>query len=108
MTLGILKESDGEHRVSITPDSISALTKLGFDKILVEQGAGSTAFFDDASYEAQGAQIADTDAVLKNANDCLPGAAALRGNGRQAQPRQLLEAARGSRGSRSSRGRQGL
>jgi len=68
MTLGILKESDGEQRVSVTPDSISALTKLGFDKILVERGAGATAFFDDASYEAQGAQIADYDAVLKNAN----------------------------------------
>jgi H+-translocating NAD(P) transhydrogenase subunit alpha len=68
MTLGILKESDGEQRVSVTPDSITALTKLGFDKILVERGAGATAFFDDASYEAQGAQIADYDAVLKNAN----------------------------------------
>ena len=68
MTLGILKESDGEQRVSVTPDSISALTKLGFDKILVERGAGATAFFDDASYEAQGAQIADADSVLKNAN----------------------------------------
>ncbi len=68
MTLGILKESDGEPRVSVTPDSLSALTKLGFDKILVERGAGATAFFDDASYEAQGAQIADADTVLKNAN----------------------------------------
>ena len=68
MTLGILKESDGENRVSVTPDSISALTKLGFDTILIERGAGATAFFDDASYEAQGAQIADTEAVLKNAN----------------------------------------
>ncbi|MDO8368696.1 MAG: NAD(P) transhydrogenase subunit alpha [Saprospiraceae bacterium] len=68
MTLGILKESDGEQRVSVTPDSLSALTKLGFDKILVERGAGATAFYDDASYEAQGAQIADIDAVLKNAN----------------------------------------
>ncbi|MFN0174055.1 MAG: NAD(P) transhydrogenase subunit alpha [Saprospiraceae bacterium] len=67
MTLGILKESDGEQRVAVTPDSISALSKLGFDKILVERGAGATAFFDDASYEAQGAQIADNDAVLKNA-----------------------------------------
>lgn len=67
MTLGILKESDGEQRVSVTPDSLSALTKLGFDKILVERGAGTTAFYDDASYEAQGAQIADADTVLKSA-----------------------------------------
>jgi len=68
MTLGILKEADGEQRVSVTPDSLSALTKMGFDKIIVERGAGATAFFDDASYEAQGAQIADTDSVLKSAN----------------------------------------
>lgn len=68
MTLGILKESDGEQRVSVTPDSLPVLIKLGFDKILVERGAGATAFFDDASYEAQGALITDTDSVLKNAN----------------------------------------
>jgi NAD(P) transhydrogenase subunit alpha len=68
MTLGILKEQDGEQRVAVTPDSIPTLTKLGFDKIIVERGAGATAFFDDASYEAQGAQIADTEAVLKHAN----------------------------------------
>jgi NAD(P) transhydrogenase subunit alpha len=67
MTLGILKETDGEQRVAVTPDSLSALTKLGFDKILVERGAGATAFFDDAAYEAQGAQIADRSNVLKNA-----------------------------------------
>ncbi len=68
MTLGILKETDGEQRVAVTPDSLPALTKLGFDKIIVERGSGATAFFDDASYEAQGAQIVDADAVLKNAN----------------------------------------
>jgi len=68
MTLGILKEADGEKRVAVTPDSIAALTKLGFDKIIVEQGAGAHAHFDDASFEAQGAKIADTDSVLKDAN----------------------------------------
>jgi len=68
MTLGILKETDGEQRVAVTPDSLPALTKLGFDNIIVERGAGETAFFDDASYESQGAKIADRDSVLKNAN----------------------------------------
>lgn len=67
MTLGILKETDGEQRVAVTPDSIPALTKLGFSNILVESGAGEKAFFDDASYEAQGAKIADKDSVLKSA-----------------------------------------
>lgn len=65
MTLGILKESEGENRVAVAPDSVAALLKLGIGKVLVEQGAGGTAFFNDASYEAQGAQVADRNTVLK-------------------------------------------
>lgn len=65
MTLGILKESDGEQRVAVTPDAVSALLKLGIQKILVEHDAGAAAYFNDASYEAQGAQISDRDTVLK-------------------------------------------
>ena len=68
MTLGILKESDGEQRVAITPDAVPALMKLGFQKIMVESGAGESAFFDDASYAKQGAHIADTATVLKESN----------------------------------------
>jgi NAD(P) transhydrogenase subunit alpha len=67
MTLGILKEADGEQRVAVTPDSIPAISKLGFTKILVERGAGATAFFDDASYQSAGAEVADADTILKNA-----------------------------------------
>ena len=65
MTLGILKESDGEQRVAITPDAIPGLMKLGFQQVLVERGAGESAFFSDESYEKQGAQIAAAAAVLK-------------------------------------------
>ncbi|MBX2889992.1 MAG: Re/Si-specific NAD(P)(+) transhydrogenase subunit alpha [Saprospiraceae bacterium] len=68
MTLGILKEGDGEQRVAVTPDAVPTLMKLGFQKILVESGAGETAFFDDASYAKQGAQIADTATVLKDSD----------------------------------------
>lgn len=67
MTLGILKETDGEQRVAVTPDSVAALLKLGIEKILVEKDAGATAFFNDASYEAQGATVADHSTVLKQA-----------------------------------------
>lgn len=67
MTLGILKESDGEQRVAVAPDSVAALLKSGIQKILVEKGAGNTAYFTDASFEAQGAQIADRQTVLKDA-----------------------------------------
>ncbi|MBL7828062.1 MAG: NAD(P)(+) transhydrogenase (Re/Si-specific) subunit alpha, partial [Saprospiraceae bacterium] len=65
MTLGILKESEGEQRVAISPDAVPALLKLGIEKVLVEKGAGSAAFFNDGSYETQGAQLADRDSVLK-------------------------------------------
>lgn len=68
MTLGILKESDGEQRVAITPDAIPGLMKLGFQQVLVERGAGESAFFSNESYEKQGAQIADKAAVLKQSN----------------------------------------
>ncbi|MCC6282846.1 MAG: NAD(P) transhydrogenase subunit alpha [Saprospiraceae bacterium] len=68
MTLGILKESEGEQRVALTPDVLPGLMKLGFQNILVERGAGESAFFDDASYEKQGAQIADQKTVLKQSN----------------------------------------
>ena len=68
MTLGILKESDGEQRVAITPDAVPGLLKLGFQKVLVERGAGASASLDDATYEKQGAEVADTEAVLKNSN----------------------------------------
>jgi NAD(P) transhydrogenase subunit alpha len=68
MTLGILKETDGEQRVAVTPDSVAALTKLGIQSVLVEKGAGANAFFADSSYEAVGAKIADRDAVLAQAN----------------------------------------
>lgn len=67
MTLGILKEQDGEHRVAITPDSLAALQKLGFDAITIERGVGSTAFFGDEAYTALGAKVADKDEILKNA-----------------------------------------
>jgi NAD(P) transhydrogenase subunit alpha len=67
MTLGILKESGGELRVAVTPDAVPGLIKLGFQNIWVERGAGENAFFDDASYEKQGAQVADRETVLKQA-----------------------------------------
>ena len=68
MTLGILKESGDENRVAVTPDAIPGLMKLGFQNVWVERGAGEKASFDDAAFEKQGAQVADQDAVLKQAS----------------------------------------
>jgi NAD(P) transhydrogenase subunit alpha len=68
MILGILKEDDSERRVTITPDTISALLKLGIKEVLVEKGAGEAAGFSDAVYVEQGASIANADDLLKKAN----------------------------------------
>ena len=37
-------------------------------QMITDSGAGATAFFDDASYEKQGAQITDADTVLREAS----------------------------------------
>ncbi|HNG89413.1 MAG TPA: NAD(P) transhydrogenase subunit alpha, partial [Saprospiraceae bacterium] len=64
---GILSEEQGEQRVALTPDAVPGLLKSGFQKIMVERGAGSQAFFSDAVYQQQGATVADRDTVLQEA-----------------------------------------
>lgn len=57
MQIGIPKETLlGENRVSASPASLSALIKLGFD-VIVEQGAGDKASFNDDVYQQAGANI---------------------------------------------------
>ena len=68
MILGILKEDSAENRVAVTPDTLAALNKLGIDQILVEKGAGDSAFITDAEYTGQGAVLADNATVFKQAN----------------------------------------
>ena len=59
MKVGVPKESlPGERRVAATPESVKKLLKLGFE-VVVERDAGLSAGFDDASYAAAGATIAE-------------------------------------------------
>lgn len=67
MTLGILKEPGGERRVALAPDAVAVLLKTGIASILVEQEAGERAFFKDADYALQGAQVVDRATVLQKA-----------------------------------------
>jgi H+-translocating NAD(P) transhydrogenase subunit alpha len=55
-SIGVVRESGGEHRVALTPDGAGRLTNLGL-RVLVEAGAGKGAWFDDADYVAAGAAI---------------------------------------------------
>jgi NAD(P) transhydrogenase subunit alpha len=63
MKIGIPRETThGERRVAASPESVKKLLKLGFS-VVVERDAGLAAGFDNASYEAAGAAIAEVDAV---------------------------------------------
>jgi H+-translocating NAD(P) transhydrogenase subunit alpha len=71
MTIGILKETDGENRVSMLPESVATLVKMNVS-MLVETGAGLAAFASDSEYEQAGASIvtkakviAGTDVLIK-------------------------------------------
>lgn len=57
MQIGIPRESlAGETRVAATPATVEQLKKLGFE-VAIETGAGLSASFDDAAFEAAGASV---------------------------------------------------
>ncbi|MCV7086273.1 Re/Si-specific NAD(P)(+) transhydrogenase subunit alpha [Mycolicibacter hiberniae] len=59
MNIGVLSEAQpGETRVSATPTTVAALTKLGYD-VVVDSGAGEASSFSDAAYIEAGATIGD-------------------------------------------------
>ncbi len=64
VTIGVPRETvPGERRVALSPDMVARLKKEGYD-LIVERGAGETAYFPDADYEAQGARLVSRDEVL--------------------------------------------
>lgn len=67
MKIGILKESEGENRVAMLPDSVSALVGLKVS-VLLEKGAGLNASIPDKLYEEAGASVADRASVIKDAD----------------------------------------
>ncbi len=71
LTIGIPRELfPGEKRVASVPEVVEKLIKLGF-AVTVETGAGAAANFDDETYRAAGAQIADSAASLWAASDIV-------------------------------------
>ena len=59
---------DGERRVALVPETVSRLVKQGYS-VIVEQGAGLEAHFDDGQYRQAGAQIAtDQDELWRTAD----------------------------------------
>ena len=71
MKIGTPKEViEGESRVAMTPDSAEQLRKLGHDCV-IETGAGVTAGFSDAAFEAAGVEVVKTAAALWKAADVV-------------------------------------
>ena len=59
MLIGVPKEmKTHEYRVGLVPGSVRELVHHGH-KVVVESGAGAGIGFDDAAYEAAGAEILD-------------------------------------------------
>lgn len=70
MILGLLKEYGTETRVALLPEIVKTFTDLKVE-VLVEQGAGETAFAANADYEAVGAKIVSRDDVFEKAEVLL-------------------------------------
>lgn len=70
MTIGLLKESLPETRVSLLPEHVSFLKKWQVD-VLVEKDAGESAFANDANYSAAGAMLASREEVLQQSDIIL-------------------------------------
>ena len=65
MRLGVLKEPDGENRVSLVPSSYKKLNKLGF-QLTVEPGAGKISHYSDDEYQNAGFTLSDKNSVLES------------------------------------------
>src|SRR6478752_2054872 len=63
MIIGVLKESLPETRVSLTPEVVQALTKMGVT-VWIAKGAGEAAYYPDDTYEAAGAKLMDASAMI--------------------------------------------
>lgn len=67
MTIGILKEAEGENRVSALPEVVSQFVKMKV-QVMVETGAGERAFASDQHYKDGGATIHSRQEVIQQAD----------------------------------------
>ena len=57
LTIGVPRETArGERRVALVPDAVKRLRRQPVD-LVVERGAGASAFVSDEAYEAAGARL---------------------------------------------------
>jgi H+-translocating NAD(P) transhydrogenase subunit alpha len=71
MKIAVLKETaSGETRVAASPETVKKFIALGAS-VAIEKGAGLSASFDDAAYEAAGAVLGTAAATTKDADIIL-------------------------------------
>ncbi|MEO8109488.1 MAG: Re/Si-specific NAD(P)(+) transhydrogenase subunit alpha [Ginsengibacter sp.] len=70
MTIGVLKESLPETRVSLLPEHLAILKKLNVN-VIVESMAGENAFAKDEKYIEAGAKVASRSEVLQSSDIIL-------------------------------------
>jgi H+-translocating NAD(P) transhydrogenase subunit alpha len=71
MKVGVVKESaPGERRVALVPETVPRLVQAGLE-VLVEQGAGDSAWYPDDGYTAAGATVTTTDKLYATADVIL-------------------------------------
>ncbi|MCW3090427.1 MAG: Re/Si-specific transhydrogenase subunit alpha [Ferruginibacter sp.] len=70
MTIGVLKESSPETRVSILPEHVTILKKWNV-AVIIETNAGATAFAMNGKYIQAGAEIVSRDEVFSKADIIL-------------------------------------
>jgi NAD(P) transhydrogenase subunit alpha len=67
LIIGVLKEPGHETRVSLTPEIAGAFVKNNIT-VLVESGAGASAFHADQQYESAGARLASREEIRRQSN----------------------------------------
>lgn len=70
MTIGVLREPSFETRVSLLPEAAATLTKKGIT-VLIEQGAGESAFSPDDDYIKAGATVKTRAEVIQSSDIIL-------------------------------------
>ena len=71
MKVAVVKEgAPGERRVALVPEAVQKLSQAGLE-VLVEKGAGDSAWFPDDMYEAAGATITPSDELYAKADVIL-------------------------------------
>ncbi len=70
MNIGILKENSTENRVAMLPETIKKLIRTDV-VVLVETGAGESAYISDADYTEVGAQIKSKEELISNSDMLL-------------------------------------